>query len=81
MNITRDETPVMTYYDYKKRLSQQECLESLRKTFDDSCISHTTVYNWYVELNRGRDHFEDEACAARPRSALTPENIAKPSIS
>ena len=36
MNITRDEIRVMIYYDYKRRLSQQECLESLQKTFGDS---------------------------------------------
>jgi transposase len=56
-------------------LSQQECLESLQKTFGESCVSRTTVYNWYAEFNRGRDHFEDEPHAGRPRSAITPENI------
>jgi hypothetical protein len=46
--------------NYKKKLSQQECLASLQKIFGDSCVSHTTVNNWYAEFNRGRDHFEDE---------------------
>ena len=32
-------------------------------------------YNWYVEFNRGRDHFEDESRAGRPRNAVTPANI------
>ena len=36
MNITRDEIRVMIYYDYERRLSQQECLESLQKTFGDA---------------------------------------------
>jgi transposase len=75
MNLTRDEIRVMIYYDYKKKLSQQECLESLQKTFGDSCVSRTTVYRWYAEFNRGKDHFEDEPRAGRPRSAVTPENI------
>ena len=65
----------MIYYDYKKKLSQEECLKSLQKTFGDSCVSHTTVYRWYAEFNRARDHFEDEPCTGRPRSAVTPENI------
>src|SRR5579862_2037865 len=59
----------------KKKLSQEECLESLQKTFGDSCVSRTIVYRWYVEFNRGRDHFEDEPRAGRPRSAVTPEDI------
>ena len=75
MNITRDEIRVMIYYDYKKSLSQQECLESLQKTFGDSSASRATVYNWYAEFNRGRDHFEDELRAGRPRSAVILENI------
>lgn len=75
MDLSRDHIRIMIYYDYKKKLSQQECLESLQKTFGDSCVSRTTVYNWYAEFSRGRDHFEDEPRAGRPRSAVTPENI------
>ncbi|CAF4372773.1 unnamed protein product [Rotaria sp. Silwood2] len=75
MNLTREQIRVMIYYDYKKQLSQEECLESLHKTFDDSCVSRATVYNWFAEFSRGRDHFEDEPRAGRPRTAVTPENI------
>ncbi len=50
MNLTRDEIRVMIYYDYKKQLSQEECLESLHKTFGDSCVSRTTVYRWFAEI-------------------------------
>ena len=75
MDLTRDQIRVMIYYDYKKKLSQQECLESLQKTFGDSCVSLATVYNWYAEFNRSRDHFEDEPRVGRPSSAVTPENI------
>ncbi|CAF2207876.1 unnamed protein product [Rotaria magnacalcarata] len=75
MNLTREEIRVMIYYDYKKELSQQQCLESLQKTFGDSCVSRTAVYFWYAEFSRGRDHFEDEPRAGRPRSVVTPGNI------
>ena len=75
MNITPDEIPVMIYYDYKKMLSQKKCLESVQKTFGDSCVSRTTVNNWYAEFNLGRDHFEDEPHADRPKIAVTSENI------
>ena len=76
MNLKRVEIRVMIcYYDYKKGLSQQECFESLQKSFGDSCVSRATVYNWYVQFKRQRDHFEDEPRASRPRSAVTTENI------
>jgi hypothetical protein len=50
MNLTRDEIRVMMHYDYKKQLSQEECLESLRKTFGDSCVSRTAVNRWFAEI-------------------------------
>ena len=75
MNITQDEIRVMIYYDYIKRLSRQECLKSLQKTFGDSCALHPTVYDWYAGVSRGSDHFEDEPRVGRPRSAVTSENI------
>jgi len=56
-------------------MSQEECLQSLQKTFGHSCVSRATVYNWFAEFNRGRDHFEDEPRSGRPRTAVTPENI------
>ena len=65
----------MIYYDYKKRLSQQEYLESLQKTFADSCFSRATVYNWYAEFNWERDHLADEPRAGRLRSAVISEDI------
>ena len=65
----------MIYYGYKKGLSQQECFQSLQRTFGDSCVSRATVYNWYAEFNRGRGRFEDEPCGGRPRGAVIPENI------
>ena len=60
VNITRDEIPVMIYYDYKnKKLSQQECPESLQKTFGDSCITRAIVYNCYADFYWERDHSKD----------------------
>ena len=38
-------------------------------------MSRATVYNWFVEFNRGRDQLEDESHASRPRTTVTPENI------
>ena len=75
MNITRDEIWVIIYYDYKRRLSRQEYLESLQKIFDDSCVARTTMYNWHAEFYWRRDHFKVESRANRPRSTVTPENV------
>ena len=59
----------------KKDYHSKDVLNLYKKTFGDSCVSRETIYNWYAEFNRTRDHFEDEPRADRARSALTPENI------
>ncbi|CAF4548082.1 unnamed protein product [Rotaria socialis] len=74
-DLTRSQIRVMIHYDYKKKWSQEGCLESSQKTFGDSCVSRTTVYRWYAEFNSGRNHFEDERPVGRPSGAVTPENI------
>ena len=33
------------------------------------------VYNWYVEFNRARDHFEDEPRTGRAKSAVISRSI------
>ena len=72
MNITPDEISVMIYDDYKKEFITTWISWIVTADCYDSCA---TVYNWYAEFNRGRDHSEDEPCAAQPRSMPIPENI------
>ena len=75
MNIACDKLRPLIYYNYKERLSQTEHLESLKKKFDNSCVSHATVYNWCAKFNRGRYYFEDEPRTDGSRSVVTQENI------
>ena len=45
--------------------------------YKDSSPSLATVYNWVAEFKRGRTSLEDDPRQGRPKSASTPEMIAK----
>lgn len=51
--------------------------ERLLKVLKDSSPSLATVYNWVAEFKRGRTSLEDDPRQGRPKSASTPEIIAK----
>ncbi|KAF8789812.1 Negative elongation factor A like protein [Argiope bruennichi] len=65
----------MIFYDFKKGLTQQERMESLRETFGNEATSEKTVYNWFAEFRRGRASVSDESREGRPKSVVIPKNI------
>lgn len=74
--LNREHKRVMIFYDYKRGLSQEECLANLISAFGDSFVSRATVFRWYAEFTRGRQSFEDDPRPGRPPTAVTPENIS-----
>lgn len=54
MELTRENFRAMIYYDFRRGLSRQECIDQLTFTFGDKAPSFATVKRWYNEFNRGR---------------------------
>lgn len=75
MEITREGFRWMIFYDFKKGLTPQQCVESLRSTFGNEAPSEKTVYNWFAEFRRGRTSVSDEYREGRPKSVVVPNNI------
>lgn len=75
MELTRENFRAMIYYDFRRGLSQQQCIDQLTLTFGDEAPSKTTVYHWFSEFNRGRCSLGDEVKDGRPKSIVVPENI------
>lgn len=75
MELTREHFRAMIYYDFRRGLSQQQCIEELKSTFGDEAPSKTTVYHWFGEFNRGRSSLTDELKEGRPKSVVVPKNI------
>ena len=75
MELTRENFRLMIYYDFRRGLSRQECIDQLVSTFGDEAPSYATMKRWYNEFNRGRYSLTDEFCKGRPKSVVEPENI------
>ena len=75
MELTRENFRAMIYYDFRRGLTQEQCINQLNSTFGDEAPSTPTVYRWYIEFKRGRSSLTDEVKEGRPKSVVVPENI------
>ena len=64
-------------YLHKKGLSGQEIHNDMVNVLGESAPSYATVKNWIAEFKRGRTSIQDEPRSRRPKTATTPEIIAK----
>ncbi|XP_037959038.1 uncharacterized protein LOC119688429 [Teleopsis dalmanni] len=55
MELTRENVRAMIYHNFRRGLSEQECIDQLTPTFGDTNPSFTTVKHcyWYNDFNRG----------------------------
>lgn len=75
MELTRENFRSMIYYDFRQKLSQQQCVERMKSTFGKEAPSKTTIYRWFQTFKSGRGSLSDEFREGRPKSVVTPENI------
>lgn len=75
MDLTRENFRAMIYYDFRRGLTQKQCMDQLLSTFGEEAPSKTTVYHWFSEFNRGRRMLADDFKEGRPKSAVVPQNI------
>ena len=75
MELTRENFRAMIYYDFRRGLSRQECIDQLISSFVDKASSYATVKRWFNEFNRERHSLTDEFRKYRPKLVLGPENI------
>ena len=48
------------FYNFRRGLTQQQCIDELNSIFVNEAPSRTSVYRWYGEFNRGRSSLQDE---------------------
>lgn len=75
MEISRENFRAMIFYDFRVGLSQQECIDRLKKGFGDEAPSKTRVYEWYKEFKFGRCSLKDQQREGRPKTAVLPKNV------
>ena len=63
------------FYNFRRGLTQQQCIDELNSIFGVEAPSRISVYRWYGEFNRGRSSLQDEFREGRPKSVFVPETI------
>ncbi|EFN60885.1 Histone-lysine N-methyltransferase SETMAR, partial [Camponotus floridanus] len=71
----REHFRAMIFYDFRRGLSRQECIDQLASTFGNEAPHKATICRWFNEFNRCRSLLTDEPREGRPKSAAVPENI------
>ena len=62
---------MINFYNFRRGLTQQQCIDELNSIFDNEALSRTSsVYRWYGEFNRGRSLLQDEFRKSRPIDAV-----------
>lgn len=75
MELNRERKRSIIFYNYRRGLSQQECMEKFYSIFSDEAPSRTSVYRWFGEFKRDRSSLQDEFREGRPKSVFVPETI------
>lgn len=76
MELTRESFRAIIFYNFRRGLSQGQCLAELISIFKSEAPSQTTIYRWYSEFRRGRASLGTVPSTGRPKTAVTPENVA-----
>ena len=57
--------------NFRRGLTQQQCINELNSIFGDEDPSRTSVYLWYGKFTRGHSSLQDEFLEVRPKSVAT----------
>ena len=63
------------FYNFRRGLTQQQCIDELNSLFGNEAPLGTSVYLRYGEFNRGRSSLQDEFREGRPNSVVVLETI------
>ena len=60
MELNREHFRVIIFYNFRRGITQQQCIDELSSIFCDEASSRTSVYRWCGEFNRGCSSLQDE---------------------
>ena len=75
MELNREHFREIIFFNFRRGLTQQQCIDELNSIFGNEPPSWTSVYRWYCEFNWVRISFQDEFRQGRPKSVVVPETI------
>ena len=75
MEFNHGHIRAIIFYNFRRGLTQQQCIDELSSIFCDEAPSRTSVNRWYGEFNRGCSSLQDEFREGLPKSVVVPETI------
>ena len=75
MELNREHFRAIIFYNFRRGLTQQQCIDEFNSLFGDEAPSKASVFRWYGGFNRGRTSLQDEFREGRPKSVVVPEPI------
>ena len=71
MELNREHFRAIIFYNFRRGLTQQQCIDEFNSIFGDEASSRISVYRWYGD----RSSLQDEFREGRPKSVVVPETI------
>ena len=75
MSLNREHFRAIIFYNFRRGLTQQHCIDELNSILGNEAPSRTSVYRWFGEFNRNRSSLQDEFREGRRKSDVVPETI------
>ena len=73
MELNREHFRATIFGNFRRGLTQQQCIDELNSIFGDEAPSKTSVYRRNFKFSRGRSSLLDEYREGRPKSIVVPE--------
>ena len=75
LELTHDNFRTIIFYNFRRGLSRQGCIDELKSLYGDKAPSYSTMKNWFNEFICGRRSLKDEVREGRPKTTVVPEDI------
>ena len=75
MELNREHFRAIIFYNFRRGLNQQQCIDKLNSIFGNEAPLMASVYWWYGEFNRDRSSLQYEFREGNPKSVVVPETI------
>ena len=74
MELNREHFRAIIFYNFRRGLTHQQCIDEINSIFRDEAPSRTNVYRWYGEFNQSRSSLQDEFRKGPPKSVVVSGN-------
>ena len=62
MEINREHFRAIIFYNFRRELTQQQCINELNSIFGVETPPRASVYRWYEEFKRGCSSLQHKFC-------------------